>query len=319
MTTGLPRRADVPPGSSTGRLAGVPTRRTVLLGGAGIAAAGLVGAGVGIEQGVLPGPALRLQAHLGLNGEDGVIPDVEPGPVLEDSFTSAARGGVEVGWSLLLPPGTDEATPLPVVVALHGLGADHATLTGPEFGLDRYLAQHVEDGGRPFAIAAPDGGRGYWHPHDGDDAGAMVTRRAAADPRGARLRHQPASGSWAGRWAGTARSGSAGLRGRATTAVVASSPALWSDPDEASRRRLRRRGRVPRVHASSHDQDDLARHPGPGRRRDRRPVLPSTSRTTSSGLPRRTALVHTFEPGGHTPGYWRRMLPAQLEFLGTYV
>ena len=52
------------------------------------------------------------------------------------------------------------------MVALHGLGADHATLTGPEFGLDRYLAQHVEDGGRPFAIAAPDGGRGYWHPHE---------------------------------------------------------------------------------------------------------------------------------------------------------
>jgi hypothetical protein len=90
----------------------VPTRRTVLLGGAGLAVVGLVGAGVGVEKDVLPGRTFAYQ-HLGLNGEDGVIPDLEPGAVLEDSFTSAARGGVEVGWSLLLPPGTDEATPLP--------------------------------------------------------------------------------------------------------------------------------------------------------------------------------------------------------------
>jgi hypothetical protein len=25
------------------------------------------------------------------------------------------------------------------------------------------------------------------------------------------------------------------------------------------------------------------------------------------------------ERGGHTPGYWRRMLPAQLAFLGKYL
>jgi hypothetical protein len=66
----------------------VPTRRTFLLGGAGAAVAGAVGAGVGVEKDVLPGRTFAC--------------------------------------------------------------------------------------GAPFVIAAADGGRGYWHPHDGDDAGAMV-------------------------------------------------------------------------------------------------------------------------------------------------
>ena len=30
-------------------------------------------------------------------------------------------------------------------------------------------------------------------------------------------------------------------------------------------------------------------------------------------------LVTTFEPGGHDPGYRRRMLPAELAFLGEHV
>ena len=80
--------------SSTGRLAGVPTRRTFLLGGAGIAAAGLVGAGVGIEQGVLPGRPFAAGRTSGLNGEDGVVPDIEPGPVVEDSFVSRSAAAV---------------------------------------------------------------------------------------------------------------------------------------------------------------------------------------------------------------------------------
>jgi hypothetical protein len=212
----------------------VPTRRAFLLGG-GAVAAGLVAAGVGVEQGVLPGRPF-VQAHLGLNGEDGVIPDVEPGPVLEDSFTSAARGGVEVGWSLILPPGGDASTGVtpPLVVALHWLGGDPRALAGNELGLDRYLAQHVRDGGAPFAIAAPDGGTGYWHPHDGDDASAMVTDELLPllQQRGYDTTRIGLLG-WSMGGYGALRL--AGLRGfDATASVVASSPALWSDPDDAS-------------------------------------------------------------------------------------
>jgi pimeloyl-ACP methyl ester carboxylesterase len=292
----------------------VPTRRTVLLGGAGIAVAGLVGAGVGVEKDVLPGRTFAYQ-HLGLNGEDGVIPDLEPGPVLEDSFTSTARGGIEVGWSLLLPPRTDEATPLPLVVALHWLGADHRTLTSDGLGLDRYLAQHVIGGGRPFAIAAPDGGRGYWHPHDGDDAGAMVTDELLPilQERGYDTNHASFLG-WSMGGYGALRL--AGLLGRETTAVVASSPALWSDPDEASRDGFDDADEY-RDYSVFDSQDQLSGIPvrvdvGRGD-----PFFFEVEKYVE-GLDDVTTLVHTEEKGGHTPGYWRRMLPAQLDFLGTY-
>jgi hypothetical protein len=38
-----------------------------------------------------------------------------------------------------------------------------------------------------------------------------------------------------------------------------------------------------------------------------------------AGFPDDADVTSTFEPGGHTPGYWRRMLPAQLDFLGRRV
>ena len=33
-------------------------------------------------------------------------------------------------------------------------------------------------------------------------------------------------------------------------------------------------------------------------------------------FPEEADVVSTFQPGGHTVDYWRRMMPAQLEFLG---
>jgi len=293
----------------------VPSRRTFLLGGAGVVAVGLVGAGVGIEQGVLPGRPF-LQEHLGLDGEDGVIPDIEPGEVIEGSFVSEARGGVEVGWGLIMPPGGDE-TPLPLVIALHGLGADHATLLGPDFGLDRYLAAYVAGGGQPFAIAAADGGRGYWHPHEGDDASAMVTDELLPilEERGHDTRTVGLIG-WSMGGYGALRL--AGIRGPdATTAVVASSPALWSDPDAASSSGFTDADEYAE-YSVFHDQSDLAGIPvrvdvgtGDPFYRDVQDYV--------GGFPNGSDITSTFEPGGHTPGYWRRMLPAQLEFLGKAV
>ncbi len=83
------------------------------------AAAAAAGTGVGIHQGWLPG-RVPIQAALGLNGEDGTVPRVEPGPVESGSFTSSARRGATVRWHLLRPPGATSCD-LPLVVALHGL------------------------------------------------------------------------------------------------------------------------------------------------------------------------------------------------------
>ena len=218
---------------------------------------------------MLPGRTFAYE-HLGLNGPDGVVPDIEPGRVESGTFASAARG-TEVGYEVIFPPG-DEDPLLPVVVALHWLGADAATLTSDRLGLDRYLAQHVADGGAPFVIAAVDGGRGYWHPHDGDDAGAMVLDEflPLLQERGGR---RAGSAGSAGRWAGTARSGWPASAGAdATSAVAVASPALWSDPDEASPDGFSDAAEY-REYTVFDRQDDLAGIPRPHRHRPGRPVL----------------------------------------------
>ena len=113
------------------------------------------------------------------------------------SFISARHAAASrSAGPILSPPGTDEATPLPLVVALHWLGADHRTLTERQAGARPVPRAARDGGGRRSPSSAPDGGRGYWHPHDGEDAGAHGDRRAAAAPPGARLRHQPRVGLW---------------------------------------------------------------------------------------------------------------------------
>jgi enterochelin esterase-like enzyme len=291
----------------------VPTRRAFLLGGAGVAVAGVAGAGLGVEKDVLPGRTFAYE-HLGLNGADGVVPDIEPGRVESGSFASAARG-TDVGYQVIFPPG-DEDPLLPVVVALHWLGADAATLTSDELGLDRYLAQHVADGGAPFVIAAADGGRGYWHPHDGDDAGAMVL-----DEFLPLLQEKGREGTSRVGWLGWSMGGYgalrlAGLHGAdATSAVAVASPALWSDPDEASPEGFSDAAEY-REYSVIDRQDDLTGIPvridiGRGD-----PFYVEVEEY-AEGLGPDSQLSR--ERGGHTPGYWRRMLPEQLGFLGTHL
>ena len=287
----------------------MPTRRTVLLGGAGVVVAGVAGAGLGVEKDVLPGRTFAYE-HLGLNGPDGVVPDIEPGRVESGSFASAARGA-DVGYKIIFPPGYEHPL-LPVVVALHWLGADAATLTSDELGLDRYLAQHAADGGAPFVIAAADGGRGYWHPHDGDDAGAMVLDEFL--PLLQEQGHETGEVGWLG-WSmgGYGALRLAGLRGpEATSAVAVSSPALWSDPDEASPEGFRDAAEY-REYSVFDRQDDLNGIPV---RIDigRGDPFYLEVEEYAEGLGSDSKVGH--ERGGHTPGYWRRMLPAQLAFLG---
>jgi enterochelin esterase-like enzyme len=244
-----------------------------------------------------------------------VVPDVVPGPVEYGSFASAARG-VDTGWCLIRPPGRREA--LPVVVALHGIGGDHTSFVDPAFGLDHYLAAAVAAGVAPFAIAAPDGGRSYWHPRpDGEDAGAMVVDELLPLLAGRGLvTDRIGLIGWSMGGYGALRL--AGLLGPdRVAAVVAVSPALWGDPDDASRSGFADAEEY-REFSVFEEQEDLA---GIAVRVDCGTGDPFYRAVQDyvSGFADDADLTSTFERGGHDEGYWRRMLPDQLAFLGAAV
>lgn len=135
------------------------TRRGVLVGGT-VAVGGVAGAGALVEYEVLPG---RTQAYraLGLNGDRGVVPDVEAGPIRRGSL-----GGAD--FAIFEPP--DAQPGLPVVVALHGATSNIAKLE-TRLALGKFLASS----GEQFTVAAINGGSSYWHPRaDGSDTGALV-------------------------------------------------------------------------------------------------------------------------------------------------
>lgn len=296
----------------------MPSRRAVLLGGAGLAAAAATGAATGVHQGWLPGrPAV--QDLLGLNGEAGRVPEVDPARVEEGSFVSERRGGVETGFSVITPLGT--ASGLPVVVALHGHGSDHRTLVGKYYRLDRFLEDHVERGGAPFAIATVDGGGSYWHERpNGEDAGAMVVDELLPmlAERGLRARASDRIGllGWSMGGYGALRLG--GLLGADRVAAVCSvSPAMWSRSADASGAGFVDAAEYERFTVQGR-QEDLVGIPvridcGTG------DPFYRAVQEYADDFPDSVDLTATFDPGGHHPNYWRRMLPAELDFLGRHL
>jgi hypothetical protein len=187
------------------RVARRQSRRGLVI-GSGLAALGI--AGYAVEEQALPGRSF-LNRHLGLDGPDGVIPDVEAGHRVSGSFVSGARGGRRCGWTIAYPPGA--CGRLPVAVVLHGRGNSHVAAFSPDYlGLDRFLAQAVRRGAPPYAMASVDGGETYWHARaDGEDSGAMVVDEflPLLGDHGLDVSRVASS---AGRWAGTARCTSPG-------------------------------------------------------------------------------------------------------------
>ena len=95
------------------------------------------------------------------------------GPAASGRFFSRARRRV-VGYTIAYPPGHGPGSVLPLVVMLHGYGADH---TDALSGMSPAQAVAMRVGGRPLlpmAMVTVDGGGGYWHPHPGDDPLGML-------------------------------------------------------------------------------------------------------------------------------------------------
>jgi pimeloyl-ACP methyl ester carboxylesterase len=98
------------------------------------------------------------------------LPTVESG-----AFRSKARHRT-VDWTISYPPGLRSHIGLPLILALHPFMGSHAYPMG---GIQPVRLLTMRPGGLaipPVAVAAVDGGNGYWHRHPGDDPMAMLLR-----------------------------------------------------------------------------------------------------------------------------------------------
>lgn len=290
------------------------SRRALLIGGASVVV--LAGAAVlGVEENILPGRS-TLSRMFGLNGPAGTIPNVTAGPMTTGEFTSAARLGKTCGFAISYPPDAAPGDKFPVLIALHGFGGSHRAAFYNGIGLDRFLAQAINKGAPPFAIASVDGGNTYWHKRtSGEDAGAMVTNEfipLLAD-HGLDVAKVGFLG-WSMGGFGALHLG-AQLGASRAAVVVAESPALWSSPEKAAR-------------GAFDSAADFRANTPVGRQKelDGIPVLIDCGtgdgfypevKAYAAGFP--THPAGGFVAGGHNDSYWRRMAPAQLAFAAKHL
>jgi enterochelin esterase-like enzyme len=241
-----------------------------------------------------------------------------PGPARSGRFYSHARRR-SVGYTVAYPPGHFAGDALPLVVVLHGYGANHTNaLAG--LSLPQALALHVD--GRPLlpmALVAADGGGGYWHAHRGDDPMAMVIDELIPRCRAGGLGRSPQPIGIMG----TSMGGYGALlmaekHPRLFAAVAAISPAVWTTYAQAE-------GANPGAYASSSDfaANDAVTHAS---------ALAHIPVRIASGLsdpfhPGVVALaerlppdaVVDISPGCHTGPFFRAQEPPSLAFLSRHL
>lgn len=235
----------------------------------------------------------------------------EPQPTLSrGSFVSAARGGVETPWIVARPP--QQTGPLRPVIALHMRDGDAAMVMA--LGVARALAAIVADGAPPIAVAALDGGNGYWHRRrSGADTGAMVLDEfiPMLDEMGCDTSRVGFIG-WSMGGYGALLLG-ARLGAPRTAGICAVSPGLWPQdgfPDYAF-----------------DDAEDWAANSVWGRPElDHIPIridcgtgdpFYATSQRYAAQLA--TPPAGGFRPGGHDGEYWSRQVAEELAWLAPLV
>ncbi|MGH8961765.1 MAG: alpha/beta hydrolase [Jatrophihabitantaceae bacterium] len=280
------------------------SRRTLLLGSLGVIGVAALGT-VGVDRGTL---------QSGGGGLPDGVPDVASGRMVSGSFVSARRGGLRTGWTIAYPPGHDGAG-LPVLVSLHGRGGDHDSTFERDLYLDRFLADAVRHGTKPFAIASVDGGNTYWHRRRGSDSGGMVVdeflpllARHGLDTTRIGLF------GWSMGGYGALYLASALGRQRVPV-VVAESPAIWHQAGQSAP-------------GAFDDAADFDAHSIFGRLDGLAGIALRIDCGASDGFAPATrdlrAALHPIpaggiEPGSHDATYWRRMAPAQLRFAGAHL
>ncbi len=223
------------------------------------------------------------------------------------TFASAARGGAPTNWIIARPPG--QTAPLRPVILLHGKDSSAATVMS--MGAEQFLADAVAPGVPPFALAAVDGGNGYWHRRaSGDDAGAMVLDEFLPLLAGQGLDTSRVGFlGWSMGGYGALLLGARLGAGR-TAAICAVSPALWTSAGAAA----------PGAFDGAADYDansvwGLAGLTGIPLRIDIGTDDPFASATRQfiSQLPAPPA--GGFSPGGHDAAFWSSQLSSELTWM----
>ena len=127
------------------------TRRELLLGGAGVCVA--LAAGAVVERGRIVGEVKRLLTR----SEHGLVQPHSKTTVVYRTFHSSVLGK-EVAYGIAWPAGASVGEPLPVCFCLPGRGGGPQAVLGLQLSLADYLSEAVKNTGRPFALAAIDGG-----------------------------------------------------------------------------------------------------------------------------------------------------------------
>jgi S-formylglutathione hydrolase FrmB len=279
------------------------SRRSALIGGLG--GLGLVtAAGAGALADVLPGGA-RLRHLLGLTGPDGRIPDAPAGPVEVDRVRSAARG-TDVDLLVIRP--ADSPGELPACLALHGRGAGARSFL--DMGLPRFLTAATRAGVPPFAVVAVDGGESYFVARDDrDDPLRMLV---AELPEWLDERGLPAPVAAFGISMGCFGSLRYARERQELRAVGVVGPALFRSWAEARQRNVFRDERQWAANEPLRHTEDIAGIP--------LGVWCGTDDPFADAarelIDRTSPSVAVVGPGAHENGYFLRVMPEVLRFVG---
>ncbi|MGH9047035.1 MAG: alpha/beta hydrolase [Acidimicrobiales bacterium] len=220
--------------------------------GAVVVAAGAVEL---VEHGVLPGKEELDQLDGGCSVTSPALVFSKLGPSVSGRFYSSARHQ-RVGYTIAWPPGHREGERLPLIVMLHGYGANHTNALAAMTPAQA-VALHVD--GKPLApmaMVTVDGGGGYWNPHPGDDPMAMVVDELIPMCQGRGLGRPPQRIATMGiSMGGYGALLFAERHPDLFAAVAAISPAIWTSYDQA-------RAANPGAYASAADfeRDDAVTH-----------------------------------------------------------
>ncbi len=233
-------------------------------------------------------------------------------------FYSRARGR-NVGYTIAWPPDHEPGTAVPLIVMLHGEGANHANaLTG----MTPAQAVALELNGAPLppmAMVTVDGGTGYWNPHPGDDPMAMVVHELLPMCR----RFGLGQGSKPVGTMGISMGGYGALLlaekyPALFSAVAAISPAIWTSYTQA---RAANQGAY--ASTAAFNANDAVTH---AQALAKTPVRvasgfddPFHPGVVALGQALPSSAIVEFSQGCHTGDFFTAQEPPSLEFLGKYL